>query len=55
MRILVVFFTMSGLMCIFIGLIAEIQSRIYFESIGRTSYLIKKNIKQKNNSFVEKE
>ncbi len=53
--LLVVFFTMSGLMCIFIGLIAEIQSRIYFESIGRTSYLIKKNIKQKNNSFVEKE
>ena len=33
--LLVVFFSMSGLLCIFIGLLAEIQSRIYFESIGR--------------------
>jgi len=40
--LLVVFFTMSGLMCIFLGLIAEIQSRIYFESIGRPAYLVKK-------------
>ena len=39
--LLVVFFTMSGLLCIFIGLLAEIQSRIYFESKGRPSYLIK--------------
>lgn len=39
--LLVVFFAMSGLICIFIGLLAEIQSRIYFESIGRPSYLIK--------------
>ena len=39
--LLVVFFAMSGLICIFIGLLAEIQSRIYFESKGRPSYLIK--------------
>ena len=39
--LLVVFFSMSGLICIFIGLLAEIQSRIYFESKGRPSYLIK--------------
>ena len=41
--LLVVFFSMSGLLCIFIGLLAEIQSRIYFESKGRPAYLIKKN------------
>jgi len=41
--LLVVFFSMSGLICIFIGLLAEIQSRIYFESKGRPAYLIKKN------------
>ena len=40
--LLVVFFTMSGLLCIFIGLLAEIQSRTYFESKGRPTYLIKK-------------
>ena len=39
----VVFFTMSGLLCIFLGLVAEIQSRIYFESRDRPSYLVKKN------------
>lgn len=47
--LLVVFFSMSGLLCIFIGLLAEIQSRIYFESIGRPSYLIK----NKNNAKKE--
>ena len=41
--LLAVFFAMSGLMCIFLGLIAEIQSRIYFESIGRPAYLVKKD------------
>ena len=41
--LLVVFFTLSGLICIFLGLVAEIQSRIYFESRGRAAYLIKKN------------
>ena len=41
--LLVVFFSMSGLLCIFIGLLAEIQSRIYFESRGKPPYLIKKN------------
>ena len=47
--LLVVFFSMSGLLCIFIGLLAEIQSRIYFESIGRPPYLIK----QKRNTKKE--
>jgi len=41
--LLTVFFAMSGLICIFLGLVAEIQSRIYFESQGRSSYLIKKH------------
>ena len=45
--LLVVFFTMSGLLCIFIGLLAEIQSRIYFESINRPPYLIKQTHKTK--------
>ena len=45
--LLVVFFTLSGLLCIFLGLVAEIQSRIYFESIDRPPYLIKKNIDKK--------
>ena len=40
--LLAVFFSMTGIICIFIGLIAELQSRIYFESIGRPAYLIKK-------------
>jgi len=43
--LLVVFFTMSGLLCIFLGLVAEIQSRIYFESINRPVYLVRKNLK----------
>jgi len=47
--LLVVFFAMSGLLCIFLGLVAEIQSRIYFESIGRPAYLIKSNIKHEKN------
>ena len=45
--LLVVFFTLSGLLCIFLGLVAEIQSRIYFETIDRPPYLIKKNIDKK--------
>jgi len=47
--LLVVFFAMSGLLCIFLGLVAEIQSRIYFESINRPSYLIKKNTSKLSN------
>ena len=46
--LLVVFFAMSGLLCIFLGLVAEIQSRIYFESINRPVYLVRKNLKNKN-------
>ena len=41
--LLVVFFSMSGLICIFLGLVAEIQSRIYFEARGKPTYLTKKN------------
>jgi len=43
--LLVVFFAMSGLLCIFLGLVAEIQSRIYFEAIDRPAYLVRKNLK----------
>jgi glycosyltransferase involved in cell wall biosynthesis len=43
--LLVVFFAMSGLLCIFLGLVAEIQSRIYFESINRPVYLVRKELK----------
>ena len=46
--LLVVFFSMSGLLCIFLGLVAEIQSRIYFESKNRQPYLIKKNTNKYN-------
>ena len=46
--LLVVFFSMSGLLCIFLGLVAEIQSRIYFEARDRPPYLIKKNLKKIN-------
>ena len=43
--LLVVFFAMSGLLCIFIGLVAEIQSRVYFEAIDRPVYLVRKELK----------
>ena len=43
--LLVVFFSMSGLLCIFLGLVAEIQSRIYFEVIDRPVYLVRKELK----------
>ena len=46
--LLVVFFSMSGLLCIFLGLVAEIQSRIYFEARDRPPYLIKQNLKKIN-------
>ena len=46
--LLVVFFAMSGLLCIFIGLVAEIQSRIYFEARDRPPYLVRKNLTKIN-------
>ena len=46
--LLVVFFSMSGLLCIFIGLVAEIQSRIYFEARDRPLYLVRKNLTKIN-------
>jgi len=51
--LLVVFFAMSGLLCIFLGLVAEIQSRIYFEAIDRPAYLVRKELK-KISSYVDK-
>jgi hypothetical protein len=51
--LLVVFFSMTGLICILLGLVAEIQSRIYFESIGRPAYLIRKK-KPANKPINEK-
>ena len=44
--LLVVFFAMSGLLCIFLGLVAEIQSRVYFEAIDRPAYLVRKKLKK---------
>ena len=46
--LLVVFFSLSGLICIFLGLVAEIQSRIYFEAAKNKSYLVKSIINHKN-------
>jgi len=46
--LLVVFFAMSGLLCIFLGLVAEIQSRIYFEARDRPPYLVRKNLTKIN-------
>ena len=46
--LLVVFFSMSGLLCIFIGLVAEIQSRIYFEARDRPLYLVRKHLTKIN-------
>ena len=51
--LLVVFFAMSGLLCIFLGLVAEIQSRVYFEAIDRPAYLVRKELK-KIRSYVDK-
>ncbi len=42
-----VFFFLSGLICILLGIIAEIQSRIYFQTKKSSSYLIKEIIKNK--------
>ncbi len=52
--LLAAFFSMTGIICILLGLVAEIQSRIYFESIGRPAYLIKNKI-HTNNTINEKE
>ncbi len=43
--LLIIFFLLSGLLCILLGIIAEIQSRIYFQTAENKSYLIKNIIK----------
>ena len=46
--ILTMFFLLSGLLCILLGIVAEIQSRIYFQTTNNKSYFVK-NIIKKNN------
>ena len=45
--ILVIFFLLSGLLCILLGIIAEIQSRIYYQTKENKSYLIKNIVNKK--------
>ena len=46
--LLIVFFLFSGILCILLGIIAEIQARIYFQAANNKSYLIRSIIKLKN-------
>ncbi len=46
--ILTMFFLLSGILCILLGIVAEIQSRIYFQTTINKSYLVKNIIKKKN-------
>ncbi len=46
--ILIMFFLLSGILCILLGIVAEIQSRIYFQTTTNKSYLVKNIIKKKN-------
>ena len=48
--LLIIFFVLSGMLCILLGIIAEIQSRIYFQAEGNKSYLVRNiiNINRKN-------
>ncbi len=46
--ILTMFFLLSGILCILLGIVAEIQSRIYFQTTNNKSYLVKDIIKKKN-------
>jgi dolichol-phosphate mannosyltransferase len=43
--ILIMFFLLSGILCILLGIVAEIQSRIYFQTTSNKSYLVKNIIK----------
>ena len=45
--ILTMFFLLSGILCILLGIVAEIQSRIYFQTTNNKSYLVKNIIKKK--------
>ena len=48
--LLIIFFLLSGMLCILLGIIAEIQSRIYFQAGENKSYLVRNiiNINHKN-------
>ena len=48
--LLIIFFLLSGMLCILLGIIAEIQSRIYFQAGENKSYLVRNiiNISRKN-------
>ena len=48
--LLIIFFLLSGMLCVLLGIIAEIQSRIYFQAGGNKSYLVRNiiNISRKN-------
>ena len=45
LSLLTIFFLLSGILCILLGIVAEIQSRIYFQTTENKSYLIKNIIK----------
>ena len=49
--LLIVFFLFSGIFCILLGIIAEIQARIYFQATNNKSYLIRSIIKLKNKNL----
>jgi len=44
--ILTVFFSLVGIMIIMIGLLAELLTRIYYESQGKKTYVIQENLNQ---------
>ena len=48
--LLIIFFLLSGMLCILLGIIAEIQSRIYFQSGENKSYMVRNiiNVNSKN-------
>ena len=48
--LLIIFFLLSGMLCVLLGIIAEIQSRIYFQAGENKSYLVRNiiNISRKN-------
>ncbi len=43
--LLIIFFLLSGMLCILLGIVAEIQSRVYFETTNNKSYFIKNILK----------
>ena len=45
--LLIIFFLLSGLLCILLGIVAEIQSRIYFQTKNNSNYKIKNIIEHK--------